>query len=260
MSWWGKIAGGALGMLSGGPLGAALGATLGHQLDKLSPSSEARRASQQEAQMAYFAASFSLMGAMSKADGKVTPDEIQVAEALMSRMQLDASMRATAIKLFAQGKTFGPADIDATVAQFRQIAGRRGSLCYGLIQTLIQSAYADGVLDPAEQQLLSRVASGLGIPAPMIEQMLAMLRWQQSGAYSQQAPSQSALDEAYAVLGVSADCDHDTARRAYRKLISRNHPDRLIASGVPEEMVAAATQKTQQITEAWERIVRARGW
>ena len=271
MSWWGKIAGGALGLLSAGPLGMALGAALGHQLDRNTtspspskspsdqPQSTRSKPTQEDAQAAFFTASFALMGAMAKADGRVTREEIDTAESAIAQMRLTPAMRQTAIDLFQRGKDFSIAEIDAAVAQFKAVAGRRSNLTYSLLQLLLQVAYADGRLDPAEMQLLQRIATGLGIPAAIVQQMLALLRWQTGSQHTGQ-PQRRPLQDAYQVLGVSANDDRDTVRRAYRKLISRNHPDRMQANGVPEEMIAAATQKTQQITEAWEQIQRAKGW
>ena len=92
MSWWGKLLGGTFGFMFGGPLGAVLGAALGHNFDRgLNLSDEmagSSRSDQQRVQTAFFTASFSVMGAVCKADGQVSNDEISIAKQVMGQMQL----------------------------------------------------------------------------------------------------------------------------------------------------------------------------
>jgi len=57
---------------------------------------------------------------------------------------------------------------------------------------------------------------------------------------------------------VPRSADDDAVKRAYRKLMNRNHPDKLVAKGMPEEMVRVATEKTQKIKLAYERIKKSR--
>ena len=95
MSWWGKVVGGTLGFMMGGPLGALLGLSLGHSFD----SSTGRRGQglfpgdQERTQAAFFTATFSVMGHMAKADGRVSPQEISLAEMLIKEMRLDGIQR-----------------------------------------------------------------------------------------------------------------------------------------------------------------------
>ncbi len=48
-------------------------------------------------------------------------------------------------------------------------------------------------------------------------------------------------------------------KRSYRRLMSQNHPDKLVARGLPESMLEVAKQKTQAIQAAFERIRESRG-
>ena len=110
MSWWGKVVGGTLGFMMGGPLGALLGLSLGHSFDS---STTGRRdqgffpGHQERTQAAFFTATFSVMGHMAKADGRVSAQEISLAEMLMQEMRLDKIQRKAAIELFNQGKQSG---------------------------------------------------------------------------------------------------------------------------------------------------------
>ncbi|OQX47861.1 MAG: molecular chaperone DjlA, partial [Candidatus Sedimenticola endophacoides] len=149
MGWWGKVAGGAFGFMLGGPLGLLLGAVLGHNLDKglagLGDGEATASGDPERVKSAFFTATFSVMGAVAKADGQVSRDEIRLAEAVMGEMDLSAEMRRTAIALFNQGKA-GDFPLDDVVEQFRLECHRRNTLIQMFIEIQIQAAYADGVM------------------------------------------------------------------------------------------------------------------
>ncbi len=69
----------------------------------------------------------------------------------------------------------------------------------------------------------------------------------------------TSLDDAYAALGVDSSVTDKELKRAYRKLMSENHPDKLIARGVPADMVKLATEKSQEIQAAYEMVRKSRG-
>jgi len=131
VSWWGKLAGGAFGFMLGGPLGALLGAVLGHNLDKglrgLEQDEGIAPGDQERVQTAFFTATFSIMGHLAKADGRVSKDEIALARTVMERMDLDADMRRAAIELFDQGKR-AHFPLDDVLEQFRRECHRRSTL------------------------------------------------------------------------------------------------------------------------------------
>ena len=72
------------------------------------------------------------------------------------------------------------------------------------------------------------------------------------------APSRDQVADAYRVLGVAADASDAELKKAYRRLMSQNHPDKLAAKGLPESMREMAEQKTREITAAYELIERTR--
>jgi DnaJ like chaperone protein len=250
----------------GGPLGAVLGAALGHRFDKGLKDRTGEGLSwgpgdQERVQTAFFTATFSVLGHLAKADGRVSPVEIRLAESLMSQMSLSSEMRQTAIRLFREGKSDN-FPLDEVVVQFRQECHRRQTLIQMFLEIQIQAAYADGHMDQEEERLLLHICTLLNIPEFLFRQLERMVRAQShyTGAGAQPPPSSQgvSLEDAYAILSVSADASDKEVKRAYRRLISQHHPDKLVSKGLPEEMMKMAAQKTDEIKKAYERIKEAR--
>ncbi|MEC8879486.1 MAG: co-chaperone DjlA [Pseudomonadota bacterium] len=271
-SWGGKLIVGLLGMLIGGPIGLAIGVLIGHFLDRgvervqsFNPFRPYRPGEREEVQEALFSAVFSIMGHLAKADGRVSEQEIGQAEAIMSRMQLNDEQRRRAQEAFRQGKD-DDFPLDRTVAEFRQRIRRRRHLVVVFLELLLQTALADGELHAEEERILFRVAAGLGVPESQFRQILNMVLAQArfggagaAGAGGAAGPSQPSLGEAYQVLGVNEDASDQEVKKAYRRLMSEHHPDKLAARGVPEEMIRVSTEKTAEISKAYDMIKEARG-
>jgi len=266
--WWGKVVGGALGFVLGGPLGALLGAVLGHNLDRGIKSLEGTETldpgERERVQTAFFTATFAVMGHLAKADGRVSRREIALAEAVMTQMDLSAEMRRAAIELFNQGKAPG-FPLDQVLDQFRRECHRRRTLLQMFLEIQVQAAYADGPPDAREARLLVHICERLGIPAFMLRRLEQMVRLQaqfETGAAGQerrpQRPQGPTLEQAYAVLGLTPKATEADVKRAYRRLMSQHHPDKLVSKGLPEEMMKLATQKTHEIRQAYDLITRSR--
>lgn len=260
MSWWGKLMGGSFGFMLGGPLGAILGVALGHQLDKamrnIMNDPEFGSGRIERVQQAFFTATFSVMGHLAKADGQVTNDEIDLARRVMAQMQLNEEQRKVAINLFNEGKQ-ADFPLDEALQQFRRECHRRHNLIHMFLEILISTAIADGKIDDKEHQLLLHISSVMGVSANAFEQLLRMVGAQQ--AYHQQGQSPAnRLQEAYEILGVEKTASDAEIKKAYRRLMNQHHPDKLVAKGLPEEMMKIATEKTQEIKEAYEHIKQSR--
>lgn len=261
MSWWGKIFGGAFGFALGGPLGALLGAALGHRFDKgyerFMDEGATSQADVERIQSAFFTATFSVMGHLAKSDGRVSEAEIQLAQSVMSQMQLNADQRRAAINLFNQGKA-DDFQLDEVLQQFKQECHRRKNLIQMFIEILIATILADGVAHQAERNKLHYIGKQLGFPPFIIDQLIKMVQAQQEFAYQQgrasKTPPQSTLKAAYQVLGVEESASDAEVKKAYRRLMNQHHPDKLVAKGLPEEMMKLATEKTQEIKNAYEQI------
>ena len=267
MSWWGKIIGGAFGFMLGGPLGGLFGAALGHNIDvSLRRGTFERRGidfdDRERTQTAFFAATFVVMGRLAKADGHVTRDEIQAADALMDQMGLSPRLKQVARNLFNQGKQ-PDFDLDEVLDQFRQECHRRRSLLRIFIEIQLQAAYADGFLHPDERQLLLHICETLGFTRFEFNVLEAMVRAEQHFRRVASARPERPglrLRDAYALLNVNPNADAAEIKRAYRRLMSQHHPDKLVSKGLPEEMLKVATQKTQDIKAAYETVREARGF
>ncbi len=263
MSWWGKLVGGAFGFMLGGPLGAVLGAALGHNFDKginaLPEDERLGPGEQQRVQMAFFTATFSVMGAVAKADGKVTREEIRLAETVMQQMNLDEGMRKTAIRLFNEGKQ-ADFPLDDVLEQFRFECHRRQTLMQMFIEIQLQAAYADGSMDTQERDLLKLICRKLGFSELLFKQLEQRIQAERHHAQSGTADSRAmSVNDAYAILGVSSATSDKELKKAYRRLISQHHPDKLVSKGLPEEMMKMASQKTHEIKQAYDKLKQHRG-
>ena len=259
MSWWGKALGGAFGFMIGGPLGALMGIAFGHSFDRgMNRLDDGEPGADQERiQATFFTATFSVMGHIAKADGRVTQDEIQLAETVMDRLGLSAEMRESAKRLFGEGKS-ADFPVDDVMRQFRRELHRRTNLIQMFLEIQLQAAYADGVMHPAEKQALINICQHLGIPAAQLDRLEEMLRAGFGRAGYDAATSQTSLEDAYHLLGVDESVSDAELKKTYRRLMSQHHPDKLVARGLPEQMIKDATEKTQQIKAAYERIRKSR--
>jgi DnaJ like chaperone protein len=273
MTWWGKLVGGALGFVLGGPLGALLGAVLGHNLDRglasLKGTEELAPGERERVQSAFFTATFSVLGHIAKVDGRVSEREIALVEGVMSHMDLSGDMRKAAIALFNRGKADG-FPLDEVLDQFREECHRRVTLMQMFLEIQIQGAYADGPPNPREDRLLLHICGRLGIPEVVYRRLEQLVRLQhrfaEGGAHAGPrgegrggpAGRGPTLEQAYAVLGVTPKASDTEVKRAYRRLLSQHHPDKLVSKGLPEEMMKLATQKTHEIRQAYEIVTQAR--
>ncbi|HET7396541.1 MAG TPA: co-chaperone DjlA [Gammaproteobacteria bacterium] len=260
MGWWGTIIGGALGFVLGGPLGALLGAAIGHSLSGNVGYTSRSGAGSERTQAAFFTATFSVMGHIAKADGRVSEDEIRAARAVMAHMNLAPDQQQAAMALFNQGKR-PDFPLDSVLQQLRSECGRQPALLRMFLQIQLQAAYADGVLHPAEQAIFNRICPVLGISQAELHFHAESVRTQYGfrGGAQGAAARPDKLADAYRTLGVTAEMDAAAIKRTYRKLMTQNHPDKLVAKGLPEEMIKVAQEKVQQINAAYDVVKEARG-
>lgn len=241
-----------------GLFGALLGLFFGSFIDRLRAYGAGAMNPLQNAlrQAVFMESVFILMGKLAKADGVVTQDEIDHVEAFMQKLGMTAEHRADAINWFKMG-TDPAFDIVPACNRFMDVCGNTRNLKQVLLVYLITLAFADGDFHPAEQALLKQIAAHLGYDEAAFRQILEMvLNQAQMGAGK--ANPVDALNEAYKALGVAKDSSDAVIKRAYRKLISQYHPDKLMGQGVPEDMIKMATEQAKEIQLAYDLIKKSR--
>ena len=205
-------------------------------------------------QSQFLNSTFAVMGALCKADGQVTGDEIRVAERLFDRLRLSGEQRQAAKAAFNRGKA-EDFDLDAEIAALRRASRDNRSLLQLFLQVQLSAIAADGVLHDNEREMLLRVARALGLPDAEIQRLEAMLR---GGAAGPAEKPQKELDDAYDILGLDSSATDAEVKKAYRRLTNQNHPDKLASQGMPESMRDIAEERTREIRKAYDTIVEAR--
>jgi DnaJ like chaperone protein len=270
MNWTGKIIGAVLGyLLTRRPIGILLGLVVGHLFDQyLARSRGGPRTDAPAVRAAFFRATFSVMGHVAKSDGRVSEQDIAAARRIFAQFNLGDADTLAAMEQYTRGKQ-ADFDADAMLAELAAACRGRPDVLRMFLEIQMRAALMADGLQGATRDTLARIASALGISALEFAHLEAFLRFQaHAGGYwtaggaggTRAAPGgRGSLDEAYEVLGVPATAGDAEVKRAYRKLMSENHPDKLVARGLPESMLEVAKQKTQAIQAAWERVREARG-
>lgn len=267
MNFTGTLIGAVLGMwLTHNLLGALVGGALGFMFDA-SRQQQRRRA---PAQGGYIAPLFALIGAVAKADGRVSEQEIAIAERLMARMGLDQNDRRIAIEAFNEGKQpeFNAA---AVIDELRQWVGHRRDHAFPVIDVVIETVLAEGSPSPEKMAILRQLAFALRVSDMELMALMAMkgYAWNAGtggrshgghGGGGGYVPPQRSTQgpDPYAILGIQRDADDRAIKRAYRKLISEHHPDRL--GDLPDDMRRRAESRASEINAAYERIKAERGF
>ncbi|HYC04247.1 MAG TPA: TerB family tellurite resistance protein [Azospirillaceae bacterium] len=250
MSIWGKILGGAAGFAVGGPLGALIGAVAGHAVDeyRASEAEAAPEGGKDNTRSIAFTIGVIALGAkMAKADGVV------------HRVEVDAFKRVFHVppdELKNVGRVFDLAKRDTAGFELyaKQLAGLfkdRRTVLEDLLGGLFSIARADGKMHDGELRYLAEVARIFGFTDAEYQQIRRIHGGPEAGIADP-------LDDPYAVLGISAAATDDEIKAAWRRLTRENHPDRVMAQGLPEEFVEIATDKMAAINAAYDRIMKER--
>jgi DnaJ like chaperone protein len=294
-TWWGKIIGAFLGYITAGSAGAFVGLLVGNLFDKglashfSNPHLLYHAQKKQEVQKIFFESTFAVMGHVAKADGRVSAQEIQMAKLLMQEMRLNKQQKELAKRLFTEGKqlTFR---LDVMIGELKRACRDNRELLKLFIDIQYRAAQVDG-LSIKKIKALDTIFSQLDF-APLHQQYRFYedfgthsttsqnghkktqdtsgqqhyqnkkqyeKRQQYQNTYQRYSPRNS-LDHAYALLEVTSEATKQEVKKAYRRLLSKNHPDKLMAQGLPESMIKIANEKTHTIMKAYELICQNKGW
>ena len=253
----GKLIGAIVGLiLFHNPIGLLLGAMIGHFWDvavtQLKPPSMGR---------GFIEPLFAFAGALSKSDGRVSEVEIVAAESLMARLRLDGAQRRAAIDRFNAGKQPG-FDVSLAIQELKRWCGGRRDLAFLVLDLLLDLVHAEGALADAKLALVRKLCWSLGVSDHELAALSAMKGYAAAagGGFrgARPPPSGPIRIDPYAVLGLDRGANERDIKRAYRKLMSQHHPDKL--GDVPEVLRRRAEERAREINAAYERIKSERGF
>ena len=260
--FYGKVILGLIGLMTTGSVfGLILGVAIGHAFDRglVATLKFGSPENIERIKASFFETTFLLSGYVAKSDGRVSENEIKHTELVFDQMKLSVEQRARAIELFRQGAA-GGFQIEPVLSGFLEVCGQQRQLQQTLLMFLVSLAMADRQIEPGELAALERIAVTIGFGAARLEQLLRMAQAQEHfhGSEGYVAQPGTSLEDAYAALGVDGSVSDRELKQAYRRRISENHPDKLIAKGVPEDMVRLATERSQEIQVAYDMIKKTR--
>ncbi len=264
MSIWGKIGGAAAGLTFGGPIGALLGAVAGHYFfdknstDKIDDNQNRNgnagswananttdwSRTQPEDSVIFTMGIIALGAKMAKADGVVTSDEVAAFKQVFKVPDHEVKNVG---RLFNAAKQ-DVAGYQAYAQQLADLFRNKRATLEDIIDGLFHIAKADGVIHPKEVEFLTNIAEIFGFSQDEFDRIVARHGERHSSG------GVSGSGDPYKILGVKKTDDFKDIKKTYRKLVTENHPDKLIARGVPEEFIDIANEKLARINAAFDEI------
>jgi DnaJ like chaperone protein len=249
MTWLGKMVGGTIGFALGGPIGAVAGAVFGHAFDvndERQPGTAVTRglSTAEEAQMTFFVGLFSMLAKLALVDGRITEQETQTIMRFMDRdLSLSPENKRIGTRIFNQAADSNT-PFEAFANQFYARFNGQPVLMELMLDILLRVSLADGRMNEEEEKLI-RIAARIFHYDDVAYQRLK----------KKYIPDN---ENDYAVLNCTGSDSDEHIRKQYRKMVSDFHPDKIASKGLPEEFTAFATEKFQQIQQAYENIKQAR--
>ncbi len=245
MTIWGKVFGGMAGFAFGGPLGALVGAFAGHAMDQLREQGESLgpNPSQAAKQTVFAVAAIVLSAKMAKADGRVSRAEVN---AFKQVFQIPPSEKTRVGRIFNLAKR-DAGGFEPYAKQVAALFRDQPAVLEELVAGLLHIARADGEPGPAQLAYLRQIAGIFAIGNAAFDRLRAG------------SSPQSVSGDPYAVLGVKREARDEEVKAAYRRLIRENHPDALVAKGMPQEFIQLANDRMATINAAYDQIEKLRG-
>lgn len=272
MQYFGKILGAIIGLLSGiGFWGLFIGIIIGYIADKITNQNEYSLNKKQQKEL-FFRTIFQVMGHLTKSKGMITNHDIKMASFIMKKMKLSNQDCIIAKESFREGKKIDY-PLRKNLRKIRSSNLWKSDLIKIFLEIQIQAALVDGSLHPNEKNILYIIVEELGISFTQFNYLLQILEkskmntnnyqsWWNNSSNSQEKEkyfykknqNKFTLLDACNILGVKTNDDFFTIKRAYKKLMSKNHPDKVLSQGYSSKMIEIAKEKTQKIQSAYNFI------
>jgi len=257
MSWFGKMVGGTIGFAIGGPIGAIAGAAFGHTfVDKkeqaylssrpgIRMDSRETLSSNEQAQLVFFTAAFSMLAKICKIDGHITDKEINAVNMFMKQdLQLDLNSQQTAQNIFRQAVNSNES-FDAFAMQFYSIFRTQPNIIELMIDVLLRVSAADGAISNDEEKMLLSATR--------------IFNYSNSDYERLKSKYVKTTNKFYAILKCDENSSNEEIKKQYRKLVNEYHPDKIESKGLPEEFIKFANDKFKEIQEAYDTVKQERG-
>jgi len=260
MTYWGKLVGAAAGLATGRLWLALIGLVLGHQFDRgfadrftrFGPEIDDGRLGRLPTE--FLETLFHAIGHIAKADGQVTEDEIRATRSLMHRLGLGPAEIRKAIGWFEAGKD-GAWPLKEKIRVLRDGGARNPEVRALFLRLLMEVALSNANMHQRERALLWVVCTEFGVGRVELAQLEAMLRAQRGFRRSAAGSADSRrVEAAYATLGVEKASSNEEIKKAYRRLMNRNHPDKLAGGNPDAATIAEAERRTREVRGAYEML------
>ncbi|RDH81551.1 MAG: co-chaperone DjlA [endosymbiont of Galathealinum brachiosum] len=211
-------------------------------------------------QGAFFISSFAAMGHVAKCDGRVKSVEIELATQVMDHLDLTSEQRQLAIRLFNEGK-HEDFTLETLLWRFKRQCSHRVSVVQVFIEIQLKMAYADASLNDRESKLIKRMCKRLDVSDSIYTRIERRVRAEKKVA-NQPIASVSkkvfSLSDSYEMLGVNRWANQEQVKQAYRRMMSKFHPDKLVAKGASEVEVVEAHDIVHDIKNAYEMLIKSK--
>lgn len=262
-----------------GPAGSVFGILIGNIFDiglhnaLHTPQWHHYRQSSTEIKNMFMPALFKILGHIAKTDGFITQSDIKSARRVMREMRLYGANKRRAMQYYNEGKN----DNFKLENQLQLIK----KLCYynhDLLLLFSQTQYRaakENIISPGKQDKLNSVYILLGFKPMFPDRINTKDYYHQTNAnknhssnkHKYQSRDQTSAQNKYKknqtdyeILGIKNGERADVVKKAYRKMMSKIHPDKLIARGASKAEIDKATEQAQIVRAAYERIKKYRGF
>lgn len=275
--WWGKLIGAFFGFMIAGSIGALFGVLIGNFFDRglvehfNKPFWHYYNEKNKSTQEVFFKAMFAILGHIAKANGRVSELDIINANKVMTKMELNNKEKKLAQHYFNFGKEKN-FNLLIMLNSLQSAIGKNPALIRLFVETQYQYIRNTGIT-MAKLNILNNLLASLRM-APLHQQNhfndeyvwhnTRQNNYQKQENYRsknyKEWPGTINNENYYAILGIKSNASREEVKQAYRRQISLNHPDKLIAKGLSEEKIKEANIKTQTIRKAYEEICKLREW